>query len=107
MLSLDNCGGNFAAPTELQPTLFSHNHAASVSRSVAYDLEHLKRVARILKTSRPTPQEQGTAITAPVLQESLQDALLAAQQEDAFFAQQKQLFSAPNSTTGGELSLEV
>ncbi|XP_044723696.1 integrase core domain-containing protein [Hirsutella rhossiliensis] len=49
----------------------------------------------------------GTAVTAPALQESLQEALLAAQQGDAFVVQQKQLVSVPDSATAGGLSSEV
>ncbi|KAM4067723.1 reverse transcriptase (RNA-dependent DNA polymerase) [Hirsutella rhossiliensis] len=65
------------------------------------------RVARVLRTSRTTFQEEGTAVTAPALQESLQEALLAAQQGDAFVVQQKQLVSVPDSATAGGLSSEV
>ncbi|KAM4062531.1 reverse transcriptase (RNA-dependent DNA polymerase) [Hirsutella rhossiliensis] len=65
------------------------------------------RVARVLRTSRTTSQEEGTAVTASTLQESLQEALLAAQQGDAFVAQQKQLVTVPGSVTAGGLSSEV
>ncbi|KAJ6437046.1 FHA domain-containing protein [Purpureocillium lavendulum] len=65
------------------------------------------RVARVLRTSRTTSQEEGTAVTAPALQETLQEALLAAQRGDAFVAQQKQLVSVPDSATAGKLSSEA
>ncbi|KAJ6436780.1 ATP-dependent DNA helicase tlh1 [Purpureocillium lavendulum] len=70
-------------------------------------LDHLRRVARVLRTSRTTSQEEGTAVTAPALQETLQEALLAAQRGDAFVAQQKQLVSVPDSATAGKLSSEA
>ena len=70
-------------------------------------LDHLRRVARVLRTSRTTSQEEGTAVTAPALQETLQEALLAAQRGDAFVAQQKQLVSISRSATAGKLSSGV
>ncbi|KJZ68428.1 hypothetical protein HIM_12180 [Hirsutella minnesotensis 3608] len=70
-------------------------------------LQHLRRVARVLRTSRTTFSEEGTAVTAPALQESLQDAPLAEPQGDAFVAQQKQLVGVSDSATAGELSPEV
>ena len=70
-------------------------------------LDHLRRVSRILRTSRTTSQKGATAVTAPVLQETLQEALLVAQRGDAFVAQQKQLVSDPGSANAGKLSSEV
>ncbi|KJZ70324.1 hypothetical protein HIM_10292 [Hirsutella minnesotensis 3608] len=71
------------------------------------ELQHLRRVARVLRTSRTTFSEEGTAVTASALQEPLQDALLAAQQGDAFVAQQKQIVGVSCEATAGESSSEV